>query len=253
MPYLTINGIEVKLTKSVPGLEIGGEPSRAVSGRSRSSERWRKRTWTIETGHLEPLEAGAVTGLLLGDGHHFPFTADRYSERGLGPVADNASTINTGAGAFGASGFLYVATTITFPVQLPPNWTIGVRHLESGTWVSYWINSAGQKWVNGARSDSTDTSTVLSVGSDGSVTLGNYTSPQFDELVCLPYLTPTTWPPIWDASGAPFAALPWVNMAGGIGSAVILGQLTNADVVNMIDSTGTPSTGYRLEFKIGEV
>ena len=234
MAFLTINGIEMKIATATRSPVRLGERSRAHSGRARKSERARKREWTLYTGPLDELEAPAVAGLLEGDGHHFPFDSDLYSERGIGPLAGYGAAVTVSPGKFGP-GFLTVSggESISFPVQLPATWTLLLHRRELGAWHAYAVNSDGQKWRDAVRDDGADTS-WLSVTA-GTVTLGDADPLEIDDLVCLPYLTPPTWPPIWAAAAAPFGALPWLNAAGDLtrGPLVAMAEVTDAETITL--------------------
>ncbi len=214
MSVLVINGIplDIKRESLASTPEMVGEGGRAASGAWRNHRRYTKQAWDFSLSHMPQLEARAWAAMLRGDHHVWNFNTSLYSSKGQKPTAGYTATVGV-TGKYGA-GYLSVpaASSISWALGVgggtggsPLAWSVGVWRKESSVYHHYWVNSSGQKWLDGVRADGT-TTTFLTVSSAGVVTLtGAASLTDFDELIVFPVEVPTTWPPLLYAFNSSYA------------------------------------------------
>lgn len=220
MSFLTINGIAFPVAQGAfqEEPEEIGETTRAYSGTLRKSRQTVKRNCSFEsTWMLSDPDAFAWDGFLRGLGETWSFDSDSYGSKGTGPNSSSGASIASGIKFSSALQLAATTGTITYPVVFDINqvrWTVMFWGNSGGTTRHYIIDSSGRKWINGSRNDAFSTP-WLSVGFL-TMTLSNATgsSLKFDDLVFVPYLLPTDWPPIFGVATSAFSLLPKLNVAG---------------------------------------
>ncbi len=216
MPALVINGITVpvgveSLSRSI---EEVGERTRAFDGTAVLNRRWQKRVLELELPVASQVDQLAWLALLRGEGQVWSFNSNVYSSKGL-PISGATATVgNTSpVSKFGGGRLSTGASSVGAATKLGPVWTIVFWNWTGVTWAHYVVNSSGQKWLNGARNDGTNT-TFLSVSASGDLTFA--ASAFFDDVVALPVVLPTTWAPLLYATGRAFPALPRLEAYGDV-------------------------------------
>ena len=218
MSFLAINGIEfpAEVQTLMEPPRLIGSTSVADDGSAVRSEQGTKLDFEFNSLPMSAADAHAWANLIRGHGHRFGFETF-YAASGLGPVAGYVgATLITTHPKFGTKNLNLAATTgtISFAAALGSFWTVLVWRYESAAWHHYTVNSAGQKWVDGVRNDAA-TTTWLSVTS-GTATIANTSGAavEYDELVLLPFVTPTSWPEVWGVSAVAFSDLARLNVTG---------------------------------------
>ncbi len=217
MSFLTLNGIPLSVadgTAATATREIG-ERSMAFDGSARVSRQSVKRDLSFETIPLVSADAHAWDCFLRGLGESWSFDASFYGSKGLGPNAGYVATHNTTGGKFSGRLILTATTgSITYATQLGTDYTVMLWRFESAAWHHYEIHSDGKRWYDGVRNDALVITGIAVTG--GSVVLTNATGSaiDYDGLVALPYLVPTTWPPIFGVATTAFSVLPKLIAAG---------------------------------------
>lgn len=172
--------------------------------------------WSLETTIQSADAANGLEGLIDGVGHHWPFDVHLWSDDGQGPESGFTATINPSGGKFDGHASI---TSITYDVDLGPEFTITVFRLESSVWNHYAIRSDGVKYFQGIRNDGKDTSWLTTDPAVGRFAIGG--SPTgYDDLVFVPYHMSTlqieahfTWQ---DTDLNPFSKLPILTLDGDI-------------------------------------
>jgi hypothetical protein len=171
---------------------------------------------SFESVPLPLATAFAWACMARGAGECWSFDASLYSANGLGPNGTPDCALASAHPKFGTQNLSLTATTggVSYAAALGSNWTVRFWRREDGVWRHYVVCSDGKKWRLGERDDAAVTS-WLSVAS-GTATLTNTTGAavEYDDLVVLPYLVPTTWPPLWAALGVAFSPLPRLHVTG---------------------------------------
>lgn len=251
MPALVINGITVpvgaeSLTRSV---EEVGERTRAFDGTAILNRRWQKRVLELEIPVASQADQLAWMSLLRGEGHVWSFNSNVYSAKGL-PLSGATAVIGSTAPMpkYGAGRLATGASTVGAATKLGPAWTVAAWNWSGSVWNHYVVNSLGQKWFNGSRNDAAS-SAWLSVSASGDLTFsaGIY----LDDLVALPAVMPTTWPPLLHATGRAFPSLPRLEGYGDVfpGSSASAPVSLRGEVSSMsyapawINGTWTPMAG----------
>lgn len=251
MPALVINGITVpvgadSLSRSV---EEVGERTRAFDGTAILNRRWQKRVLELTIPVASQVDQLAWMALLRGEGHVWSFDANLYSAKGLPLAGSTPSTGSTSpAPRFGAGRLSTGASAAGASTKLGPVWTVSLWVWTGSAWSHYIVNSSGQKWRDGVRSDATST-TFLSVSASGDLTLA--ANNVFDDIVAFPAVMPTTWPPLLYATGGAFPPLPRIEAYGDLfpGSSAsapvhMRGEVTSLDYAPAwISGVWTPMAG----------
>ena len=251
MPALVINGVAVSvgaesLTRSVEEI---GERTRAFDGTAVLNRRWQKRVLELELPVASQVDQLAWMSILRGEGHVWSFDSNVYSAKGL-PLSGATAAVGATSPTpkYGAGRLSTGASSVGAATQLGPVWTVAAWWWNGSAWVHHVVTSSGQKWANGVRADGTST-TWLSVSASGDLTLAASTF--LDDLVALPVVLPTTWPPLWYATGRAFPPLPRVEGYGDVfpGSSSSAPVLLRGEVSSMtyapawINGTWTPMAG----------
>lgn len=256
MAFLTLNGVEIPVLDGNASRSrvLIGERGRAFDGTFRSSVRARKRQWSLATPVVTKAEADAIVGLVEGQGHHWSFDADLYSDKGLVGTGAGASVGTTSPSPKFGAGRLGITTgnTATFALSLGGAWTVMVWQWDGAAWDHYVVTSAGHKWVNGIRNDAA-TTTWLAVSS-GTLTLSAPSAAAYyDDLVALPYVIPAAWAEVWGVATSAFSALPRLAMAGDIGTATVEGELGAEAYTQAQVDGGWRDNALTVEFTLSEV
>jgi len=265
MSALTINGL------TIPILAEGadetpmeqGERTRAASGKLLTTvvRRWRERACKLLA--LTDEEAVAYEGLIAGKGIGCSFDAtDLYTDyTGLQPTT--TGTAPTTVTTDGAVSPKYGTRMLKVPASATARWTHGIGESRysacvwayvSGAWHHYAIRSdtmATGHWYDGAWVASTQT---LLTASSLYVQLaaGAGAAVQFDDLVSVPYLLPTTWITAIAAQAIAFPKPPVLTVAGDLitqGGATMSGTVSKVSVKNR----GALAPGRELAFKLEEI
>lgn len=218
MAFLTLNEIEIPVLDGAASRQrvLIGEKARALDGTLRSSVVARKEQWTVRTPPVTPDLAAAIVGLVEGQGHSFPFDTDLYSAgKGL-PVHSSAlAVISASSPKFGA-GCLSLAADgyVTYRTALGGEWTVGVWRDGGGGWTHWLVTSKGAVYQDGSHAGPAPS--WLEVDALGNVTIVDSLGARYDDLVCLPYVVPTSWAEVWGTATEAFSALPRLRLSGGI-------------------------------------
>ncbi len=149
--------------------------------------------WEFVSGLIDKADRDQLRHLIRGDGEHWSFDSDQYGSKGTG-ISAGTYVISATDPKFGA-GRIEPSTTITFAPAWLSNvdpWTVAYWRDETAgpgaSWKHVVVNSSGQKWEDGVRNDSLDTS-ELSVSSAEIDLTTAYEA--YDDLVILPWaITP---------------------------------------------------------------
>lgn len=249
MGYLTINGIDIPIAqrgRRVKTWDIIGDRARSVLGTLREARTAEKAAWRFRTDRLTQEVGDALQGLLLGQGHHFSYDTDAYSDyKGLPGTATDTPTPGASAHTkFGNYLQLDATDKLTYATELTGNYTV-LFWLWDGVsaWDLFAFNDAGSKWKNGV----THAPAIVAVTVDGSgnLVVGDAANAyDIDDVVAVPYRMPDSW--IENDLAAPAAAfsdLPKLNVSGDIlGSSTVsvFGRPDNVDFTEFHDpDTGT--------------
>ena len=219
--FLAINGIEFPAavqTLTEPPRLIGST-SVADDGSAVRSEQATKLDFDFDSVPMSSADAHAWANLIRGHGHRFGFETF-YAASGLGPVAGYVgATLVTTHPKFGTKNLSLAATTgtISFAAALGAAWSIGVWRYESAAWHHYFARSteAGTGgWYDGVWNAGL-TYAWLTVAS-GTATIANTSGAavEYDDLVLLPFVVPTSWPTVWGVSAVAFSDLARLNVTG---------------------------------------
>ncbi len=203
MAFLKLNGITVPVSaKDTKGKRIViGDRGRSLAGRVLETRQSEPRTWQMSTVTRSQQESKALEGMLFGDGHHFSFDTDLYSElKGLGP-SSGTGTI-TASGQYGSYLALSAVQQVVWPTgRLEEAGGVGsytIMIFEGvGVWTHYIIvrqeDGTINKWVDGVSNDAASTPFV-GVDSSGDLFVGDAANAyEVDDLVFMPYAVPTSW------------------------------------------------------------
>ena len=216
MSAITLNGLAFPVARNSLAehpREVG-QNSTAFDGTPRASRQRLVTDIELESTALPFDTAAAWMGLINGLGHVWSFDAHLYSSKGLGPSSSTGASIQASC-KFGSGLRLTNGGSVTYGASLGSTWTVGLWRYSSG-WSHYLVRSDGAKWLNGARADGTSTP-FIEVAS-GAVTISNTSggAVDFDDLVALPFLAPTDWPPVLGVASSAFSALPRLTLAGSL-------------------------------------
>lgn len=231
MPFLTLNGITVPVSKDGGDAEWRDEADmgRSASGTFIGTIGTSKRSWKIELRRLAKREAAAWERLAKGLGHRFSF-ADEFSSKGLAAVTTGTVTFDGASGKFGKR--------VTVASGATAAWTLGTdRHhgLVADYTVSVWHEDSGPVWAHYLFVRHSGVVTwyldgVLQGGSapawldvdlgTGTVTLGEVgTEHAFSEMVVHPFAIGTTtgeWVTSFSGATSAHPDLPTLRAAGDL-------------------------------------
>lgn len=223
MPFLVVNGITFPADSATGNRKpsIIGDRKRAYLGSMRSSQTVIKRTWDVSLKPAIQSDADAYEGLIQGLGHSWSFDVDLYSDKkGLGKKAQTGTvTPAVAGGKFGNKVQIAALSNVTWAAGLPTtSYTVMVWRLETAVWHHYVVRKNGgttNKWKDGASNDGVAT-TWLTVNGSGDVVLGDVAvgPDDFDDLVALPYVIPSSWPAAIFAAGVAWQPLPELGVSG---------------------------------------
>lgn len=268
MSFLTVFGLDVPIAAGsfAESVEEVGEGKRAYDGTLRLSRHTGKRLFDFSLVPLEFQEAEAWAGLLRGLGEAWNYDSNHlYGSKGTGPSSSSGATVNAAAAFTGGYGLRLAATTgsIVYPVSYPRGATVLLRRdaASDDTWSHYCVDSTGRKWVAGSRNDAASTS-WLTIGAT-SITLANTSgsTDDYDEIVFLPFLLPTSWPPLLAAVSVPPPELPRLTVRGDVvpdesaaaDSFSMLGQLVGGDTVHATLGGAWRTNARVLKCRLAEV
>jgi len=250
MPALVINGITVpvgadSLSRSV---EEVGERTRAFDGTAVLNRRWQKRVLELTIPVASQIDQLAWMALFRGEGHVWSFDANLYSAKGL-PLSGLTAAVGSTSPApkYGVGRLSMGSSAALAATRLGPSWSVLFWYYTGAEWLHFVITSLGQTWVNGARNDSAWT--PLYSASAGYLQFSAYAI--MDDLVALPAVVPTTWPPLLYATGRPFPPLPRLEAYGDLfpGSSASAPVFVRGDVSSLdyapawIGGVWTPMAG----------
>jgi hypothetical protein len=253
---LTLNDIPIPVAADSFGEDapqVIGEDVRAFDGSLRSTEIAVKRVWRGRTTPKLQLEREALRRLIRGEGDHFVFDADLYSDKGLlatyggsAPTIVGSPAPKYGAGCVSVPNGSTLQVAGVIPSTAPLGWAVAVWRYNGASWDHYLVTSAGEKWVNGARNDAASTtwlgvaSGTLSLSGDGAIRY-------YDDLVVLPFRIPTSWASIIYGAGHAWPTMPRLAAAGvGVpGGATVRGRLREGRQLQ-----GDPGTGFTQDLGV---
>lgn len=252
MSALKLNGIELdtiiaagdQLKPTVRDVGVTGE---AVDGSAYLTRSARKLDLAFKTVPMALADARAWMDFITGEGEVWSFDASLYGSKGTGPFSvvgtavQSAGSAKYGAGklSMGASSAIAWAGAGRSVFGVTSAWTVAFWR-NAGTWTHYVINSSGQKWVDGVRNDAA--STTFAGMSSGDFTLSNSIGTVlFDDLVVVPFVMPTDWPPQIYAAAAAFSPLPRLALTGDFileqSTRLVLGAAKGGDYLKTAGGT----------------
>ena len=257
MAGLALNGVElsVHLDGERASPRLVGYRGRGAGGEYQYSVRTRKGMWRFRMVPVSMQEAEAARGLIQGLGDSWSFDASTTSARGLAPTSSSGTSIVAG-GKYG-SKLRLAATTgqLTLPIA-PTSWTVLVHRYEGAAWVHYIIRSDGTKWKDGSPYVGATAWLVTS----GSTRLENtdVAACDYDDLVVLPFLVPSSWVASVYAEHTARAWTPQPKLrATGVyvpnAPRYVMGDVDDAGIVPMVVSGSFAITAQELGFALGEV
>lgn len=198
MTFLRLNGWQIKALvrkKVADKFKYVAENGRRWTNRPNRNRRTIEQGFEFESKFAEEDCADTLIGLVEGEGDHFPFVVDAWSEAGLGPEDGSNYTLSSSGGPLatrgrhltvGAAGITYNPELIDD--QVAPGggrWAVLYWYKNGATWEWRCVRSDGTKFQDGVRNDPLVTTEL-------SVTLGAVffvNTSQIADLVILPY-----WP-----------------------------------------------------------
>lgn len=202
MAFLRLNGWKIPVLNGTAGEQFSSfseDDQSNFSGRPTRSRAAILRSLSMQAKHMTPDDADTLAGLLQGQGHHFGFSMDAFSDSGIGPSSTSSYGIlpcTFGLVPRGMHGTHYcLADSLGYDLGMPLEaWTVSYFR-DVNTYdlpgissplipIHITIRSDGAKWVNGTRNDSFATPEFSF--EDGGIIfdkLDNYIS----DLVCLPF------------------------------------------------------------------
>lgn len=256
MPFVEINGLTIPIT---------GEPQMTDASKLRSSrtannglwlERlYYKRSWSMVTPLLDLDYAEALVYMLQGQGHHWSFNSDLYSDKGLTNVSGSWARASA-AGKFGAD--YVIASTdieIDFGAAYGQNWSVGVWELVGGTWEHHLKRSDGTTWEDGVEGTYAWAGNI-DLDITGLLTLANGS---YDDLVVTPYEVSDEVATGWPMSD-PWGSNPYLRFRGDIydrktSSSSTMVEVGCTDVTlshTMVGAAGRTSMKASVSFTIQE-
>lgn len=226
MSYIKLNGVDIDAivaTAENPSDELRdiGVSEPAADGTMYVTRTARKFDNKFKSIPLSLSDALIWTMFLTGEGEVWNFDSSLYGCKGTGPSANTGGSQTAGSSKYGAGklsltgagGIAWAAVAVNSWGKTG-SWTICVWRNSGSGFTHYVVNSSGQKWVDGVRNDAAST-TWLSVGGDGTVTISNTSGTiTYDDLVVVPYVMPTAWPPQVYAAAVAYSTLPYLEMTG---------------------------------------
>lgn len=217
---LTVNSIPVPVATFTrqPDIEGGGR-SRSLSFQARQAVRAVKAKWAGTTTIQDHRTTIALRGLLRGDGHVISFEDnDLYTSRAMWPVLPTTGLV-WGQHRWGTYGLRVPQTSnVQWAFGYTREWTIACykANADLGGWHHYVLTSSGELWVDGFPLI-TDTSWMTVVGGNLKFTApAGANDMAIDDVLCVPYLVPETWPAALYARAAALPALPFLEVAGDL-------------------------------------
>ena len=243
---MTLNSVAVSIASGdseLKRMEIGRVGGRSFSGSLIDTRRAIKREGRFRTTLLSASAAEALEHYLLGEGWHFPFQSDLYSEDTLlGPATGYTASLGTSAPSPVYSGDSYrlqvnSGTTLSYAAGLGTHWTLMA-------WI--WNNDASD-WEHHVRlsDDSASVSTpTFKTYKDGVLVASSTTNPlvpyamnysganaqllgkdhdgggnenaHFEDFVVLPWTATQAMITAWAARTSQFSPLPKLDLGGTI-------------------------------------
>lgn len=236
MPWLTVNGIELKKLVALSGDPAGarrdiGDQSQASDGFLRVTRQTRKRDFKFTTVPLTGAEAFSWESFLVGEGHVWSFDSHFYSSKGLagtGSVAPPNVEVQASIKKFGAGALKVVSgetwqTTDALALAAPWTMAVWARGVTvAPTWHHYVERYDGttlDAWLDGVRqAPATNFDDLFTAVLPYVILKTDYLGEEsyFDDLVICPYLWADTWPAQVFAAGRAFGPLPYLTAIGDL-------------------------------------
>lgn len=274
MAFLRVNGIEISVANDSAEVtpEVVGESGRAPDG-----SLWVHRTsvkggYSFSTTPRTAKEAIALTMLLLGEGHVWPFSSalGLYSSRGALITSSGAAIARTGAaGKFGTdsatvpngvtlrSGVFYSTTDGR---RLP---TLSFWYSTNGsTWTHRVYRATGTQWYTDGVAGAAPSGITASYSATYGWQIENATGGQvwIDDLWICPYDWPATWPAFVFGYANPVGLCPRVKADGdGIEANLVttapdyIGDQVKATPVQGVLTSGFENNLHAVSFSLSEI
>lgn len=254
--FLRVNGIPISVADgSAAGApEVIGRAARGLNGSLVAERRRVKRRWDFATPPLDPVEALAIEGLLLGRGWTFDF------ETGTGTYAANGgATIATGSRsavqkkfgtyswAMGASSVAKILFGSFDPAAAGQAWTVAFWWWNGTTWQHIIETSEAERFVNGVSQGALSAIFVSESATELDITNPDAATRYVDDLWVSPYLWPSTWPAAVYGYASATAAAPRLTADGllignGGPAAAVLGDVSGSrQVQGYLGAVWTPN------------
>lgn len=268
MSFMTVNNLEVPILDGSfqESVEEVGSIARAFDGTLRRTRIAGKRAYEFALSPQQFVDAEAWAALLRGLGEAWHYDGNHlYGSKGTGPSSSSGATVVAAAAHDGAYGLRLAATTgtITYPISYPRGATI-MFWRDAGSddsWNHYVVDTTGRKWVDGVRNDAAST-TWLTLGAT-SFALANTSgvTDDYDGVVVLPALLPTTWPPLLAAAANPFSELPKLIIRGDVvpdesaatDSLSMMGEFLGGETIRAVLGGSFRTNARALRFRLSEV
>lgn len=273
MAFLRINGIEVPVANDSAEFspEIIGENGRAPDASLWLQRTAVKRAYGFATPPRPATEALAFMGLILGEGHVWPFSAalGLYSSRGSLITSSGATVArSTLGGKFGAdSCYLDNADTIRTGVFYPtaagrPEPTISFWFSDdaTATWSHRVYRPGASQWYsNGAATSAPSGIAATYSGTYGwQIANTSGAARYFDDLWICPYDWPATWPALVYAYNLAVGLAPRLKIDGEAVAANLvtvdaLGEVSRASLAQGRYGASFQTNLHAVEFGLREV
>lgn len=203
MAFLTLNEITIPVSVEDTKEEVQylGEMEHADSGKLLETRQAEVRVFFGKTTLLENAEGEALKRLLKGQGYHWSFDSDTYSDgKKLAGTEEGTVTAGTASGKFDAHLVLDAETSggaadggrITYGAGLTNKYTVMFWHYNGSTWDHWAMWDDGSYWKNGTSTGTTPPG--VSVDGSGNLVLGDRTTEyKLDDVVALPFRLATSW------------------------------------------------------------
>jgi hypothetical protein len=230
MAFMTLNGQTIDIADQSASFgtdEIARNEARTLSGSKVDSRTTIKRRGEFTTTYLTEDEGEALRHLLLGEGWHFPFDSDLYSEDTLlGPIAGYTATLGTSTPSpvYGAKRIKVPSgTTISFNVALTGSYTLMGNVYVTDEWDIFVkiydaSTSTTTVWEQGAPGSTVATMDVSSTHPRllGKSPAGVNGDTFIDDFVVLPWAATSTQAIAWMTRAAAFSAIPKLDLDGDV-------------------------------------
>ena len=187
MSFMTINGLVISVENESASWRSSayGEIANSFTNRPKRNRKGVAEEISFSSCLMIQEVADSLIGFIEGQGDHFGFEDDAWSEEGLGPESGSTYTITSG-GYVGSDRIVLTSSTLIYNPEFreTKNTVCYARTADSGTtWEHLIVRADGAKWLDGIRDDAAATGEL--VIDSGAVSLSDVYD--YDELLLLPF------------------------------------------------------------------